>query len=361
MRKRQILRNTLLLACLVMLPRAEAQRGRAASFQRSAVSGQLLDDLAVPPPAAGNRRDENLSAARRNEELVAQNAPAAGKTGPFWKATSGGNTIYLLGSIHAGSKGMYPLPKEFEDAFAASSTLIVEVDVNKVDKQKMQAMMLSKGMYAGDDSLWDHVSPETRKLVEQFCDKYQLPAGSFANLKPWAVAISASLLPMVKAGMDPSLGVDQHFLDKVDQGGKKKTVVEIESAEGQLNLISGFSEELQEKLLALALEQSNKPLEIKKLEDLWMSGDVAGVEAAMKEDAGPPEFEKAMVHDRNPHMADVAEQYLKGKDQAFLVVGVAHMIGTDGVVSLLEKRGYKIEQVTLAEQRVQEEKSTPAK
>ena len=51
---------------------AEAQRGRAASFQRSAVSGQLLDDLAVPPPAAGNRRDENLCAARRNEELVVQ-------------------------------------------------------------------------------------------------------------------------------------------------------------------------------------------------------------------------------------------------------------------------------------------------
>ena len=46
-------------------------------------------------------------------------------------------------------------------------------------------------------------------------------------------------------------------------------------------------------------------------------------------------------------MADVAEQFLKGKEQAFLVVGAAHMVGKDGVVSLLQKRGYKVEQVAL--------------
>ena len=223
------------------------------------------------------------------------------------------------------------------------------MDINKLDKQKMQAMMLSKGMYAGDDSLWDHVSPETRKLVEQFCDKYQLPAGRFAKLRPWVVAFAAADIAMIKAGMDPSLGIDKHFLDKAAQGGEKKTVVEIESAEWQLNLLSGFSEEFQGKLLASALDLSNKSLDIKKMEDLWKSGDLAGVEAISKEEALPPEIEKAIVHDRNPHMADVAEQYLKGKDQAFLVVGAGHMVGEDGVVSLLEKRGYKIQQVALAD------------
>ena len=287
--------------------------------------------------------------------MAAQDVPAASKKGLFWKATSGGNTIYMLGSIHIGSKDMYPLPQEIEDGFAASTTLIVEVDIEKVDKEKMQAMMVSKGMYAGDDSLWDHVSSETRKQVEQFCGKYQLPAAGFARLKPWAVAIAAALIPMMKAGLDPNLGIDKHFLDKVNQGSQKKTVVEIESAEWQLNLLSGFSEELQGKLLASALEQSNKPLEDgKKIEDLWMSGDAARLEVALNEGLNPPEIRRALVEDRNPHMADVAEQYLKGKEPAFLVVGAAHLIGKDGVVSLLQKHGYQIDQVTLAEQPFQE-------
>jgi uncharacterized protein YbaP (TraB family) len=46
-------------------------------------------------------------------------------------------------------------------------------------------------------------------------------------------------------------------------------------------------------------------------------------------------------------MADVTEQFLKGKDQAFMIVGAAHMVGKDGVVNILRKRGYKVEQVAL--------------
>ena len=46
--------------------------------------------------------------------------------------------------------------------------------------------------------------------------------------------------------------------------------------------------------------------------------------------------------------AEMDVQFLKGKETAFVVVGAAHMVGADGVVKLLEKRGYKVEQVLLA-------------
>ena len=37
----------------------------------------------------------------------------------------------------------------------------------------------------------------------------------------------------------------------------------------------------------------------------------------------------------------------RGKEPAFVVVGAGHMVGPDGVVQLLEKRGYKVEQVAI--------------
>jgi uncharacterized protein YbaP (TraB family) len=281
--------------------------------------------------------------------LLAQDSPAAVKKGLFWKATSGANTLYLLGSIHIGSKDMYPLPKEFEDAFAASKTLIVEVDIGKVDMQKMQAMVLSRGMYGGGDSLWNHVDSDVRKQLEEFCDQYQMPAMVLAQMKPWLVSITVATLPMIKNGMDPNLGIDKYFLDKAAAEGSRKNVVEIESADWQMNLLSGFSDDVQAKLLASSVKQAGKSIDqSKKVQDLWMRGDAAQVEAALHEDAGPPEVEKALLYDRNPHMADVAEQYLKGKGEAFLVVGAAHLVGKQGVVSLLEKRGFKVQQVALA-------------
>lgn len=44
----------------------------------------------------------------------------------FRKVSSPSNAIYLLGSIHVGSKDMYPMPKEIEQAFERSTALVVE-------------------------------------------------------------------------------------------------------------------------------------------------------------------------------------------------------------------------------------------
>ena len=71
-------------------------------------------------------------------QLVAQGAaaapaPAPAKKAMFWKVSSADNVAWLLGSIHLGSKSMYPLPKEIEDAFERSTALLVEIDINHVD------------------------------------------------------------------------------------------------------------------------------------------------------------------------------------------------------------------------------------
>ncbi len=276
---------------------------------------------------------------------IAQTAPAAEKKAMFWKATSGTNAVYLLGSIHLGSKSMYPLPKEIEDAFEASSTLLVEADIRHPDMQKSQSMVLAKGMYPDGDNLWNHISPETRKAVEAFCAKFELPSEALAKMKPWVVAVTAAVIPMVKSGMDPSLGIDYYFLDKAG----KKRIVEIESAEWQLDLLSSFSDELQEKFLQAATQEGTEMMDsMKRLQAAWVSGDAESLETIIRDTSRTPdEITRKILTDRNPHMADVAEQYLKGKDPAFLVVGAAHMVGKDGLVALLQKRGYKVEQVSL--------------
>ncbi len=84
-------------------------------------------------------------------------APAAAKKALFWKVSSGENVGYLLGSIHLGSKNMYPLAKEVEDAFERSTALIVEVDINRVDQQGMQAMIFPRDLHGGR-LLWNHVA-----------------------------------------------------------------------------------------------------------------------------------------------------------------------------------------------------------
>ena len=272
-------------------------------------------------------------------------APRPARKALFWKASSPTNVIYLLGSIHLGSKDLYPLPKEIEEAFAGSAVLLVEADVRHVDMAKTQAMVLAKGMYAGEDSLWNHVSAGTREKVERFCAQFGIPPEGLVKLKPWVVALTAAAVPMMKAGLDPNLGIDMYFLGKADE----KRIVEIESAQWQIDLVSGFSPSLQEQFLSAAVEDAaDEEGNLKRLQDAWFTGDAQKLDALIRESSKmPEEINKALLKDRNPHMADAAVQFLKGKEQAFLVVGAAHLVGPDGVVSLLQKRGYKVEQVSL--------------
>jgi hypothetical protein len=243
---------------------------------------------------------------------------------------------------------MYPLPKEMEDAFDSSTALIVEVDENHIDQQKIQGVILQTGMYTGDDTLWDHISAENRKRVEALCEKYGFPSVMMAKMKPWVVAMMVATLPALKNGMDVGLGIDKHFMDEAGKSGKQ--VVELESADWQLKLLSGITDKILEQFLEASADED--PLEeAKKMEQAWRSGNAELMDQYVRESMtkGPQQLSKALLTDRNPHMADVAEQYLKGKEQGFIVVGAAHMVGRDGIVALLRKRGYKVEQVALAE------------
>jgi uncharacterized protein YbaP (TraB family) len=63
-------------------------------------------------------------------------------------------------------------------------------------------MVFQTGLYGGDETLWDHVSPETRQRLEAFCEKYGLPAMAMSKMKPWAAAMMISTLPLMKSGME---------------------------------------------------------------------------------------------------------------------------------------------------------------
>jgi uncharacterized protein YbaP (TraB family) len=275
----------------------------------------------------------------------AQGPQPATKKAMFWKVSSPTSVTWLLGSVHLGSKDMYPLAKEIEDAFESSAAVLVEADARKIDMAKVQSAVLAKGLYQPPDSLWEHISPDTRAKLEKFCEKYEFPCPNLAQLKPWVVSLTISTIPMLKAGMDPKLGIDMYFLEKSD----KKRVVEIESADWQIDLISGFPDDLQDKFLAAAAEEGADMKDtVQRLRDAWSSGDTDRLDAITRESTKTPEkITRAILYDRNPHMADVAEQFLKGKEPTFLIVGAAHMVGKEGIVAILQKRGYKVEQVAL--------------
>jgi uncharacterized protein len=265
----------------------------------------------------------------------------------MWKAVSPTTTLYLVGSIHVGDKGMYPLPQEVESAFAATKVLVVEVNIKKVDSMQMIGLVQKDGMYAGEDSLSRHIPKETSAALDDFCSRHNLPRAAVEQLKPWVVAVTIAALMWKEAGEDPNLGIDMHFLD---ESKPPQRIDELESAESQLSLFVHATEAEQQALLATTLKEAGKMKEmIQQLQAAYLSGDPAALAKIMEEesDTGSKSLTQKLLYDRNVTMAAKLDEYLKSKEQAFVVVGAAHLVGDKGVARLLRDKGYKVEQVTL--------------
>ena len=277
-------------------------------------------------------------------------APASVERGSklfLWKASSPTTEVYLFGSIHLGKKEFYPLAKEIEAAFERSKFLVVEADESKYDAGKLQQLGLEHGLYGPDDSLSKHASPETMKALGALCEGLGIPTASAERMKPWLLSLTLSSLTLIKQGYSPDLGIDRHFTRAAKD---KKEILELESMEYQIKLLAGLSEELQVKFLELTVEEAaNAKERMEKIVGAWSKGDTQLLEDEMlkkraAKNAAQAEFQAKIIDERNVAMTKKVGEYLKTKDVYFVVVGAAHLIGEKGIVRLLEKDGFKVEQ-----------------
>jgi len=278
-----------------------------------------------------------------------QAAPAQPKSRRFlmWKAPSPSATVYLVGSIHVGDSSMYPLSKEVESAFAAAKVLAVEINIKNADEAKMIGLVQKYGVYTDDDVLAKHLSKETQAALDEYCTRHNVPRMGMEKLKPWLVAISIAQMAWQQAGEDPSLGIDMHFLN---ESKPPQRIDELETIESQFSIFAEATEEEQQSMLASILKQGDKMKDlITRMQTAYISGDPGSLEKIMQEqnDVGSKSLEKKFVDDRNVAMTGKMEEYLKGKDPAFVVVGAAHIIGDKGIAKQLRDKGYKVKQVTL--------------
>lgn len=284
---------------------------------------------------------------------VYADAPAttqAGQSKAFlWhvKDAQGKNVATLVGSVHLATDDFYPLPDLFYDAFEKADALVVEVDMSKLDQNTFQASLLRKGMYQAPDALSKHVSKETLDAVNAYG---KLPPVLTERMKPWLLATMVTMQELQEIGYKPELGIDQHFLAKAKDTGKK--VLELESSKAQLDLLSGFDAKLQEQFLIGTLRDiKTLGSSMEVVDKAWLGGDAQTLdqELIQKSIERTPEIKpvmKKMFDDRNLAMSERIDRMIKNGGKPFVVVGAGHLVGEKGIIKLMGAQGYTLSQGT---------------
>ena len=185
------------------------------------------------------------------------------------------------------------------------------------------------------------------KSLKKEIDKIGLPPELFYKQKPWLLSLTLESLKLIESGYNPEYGIDKYFLSKA--AGKKK-IIELESVDYQINLLSGLNDSEQELFLLYALKDIQTLVQdADSIVRAWKSGDAKLMDSIIREssfgdDRFYPIYDKFVVQ-RNKNITSVIEGFLKAKGTYFVVVGAAHLLGEKGIIQLLKEKGYAIEQM----------------
>lgn len=294
----------------------------------------------------------------QKKEIEKDEKPNVENTTPlFYKISKKDSdiSIYLLGSIHAADKGIYPLNDTIMSAYNRSDYLAVEVDTVALTSDfDLQVSLAQKMLYTDGTTIKDHIGEELyNKMVAKLKEKGSYNS-MYDNYKP---AFFESLFEnaiIVDADMDANAGIDMHFLKLAKKDNKN--ILEIETAESQYDLLLSNPIELDKMMLEGYVENYDESItEMKDLYSAWKNGNANELEQELmptsSEGLSPEEIEmienynNALINNRNYIMADALEKYFSEEKDVFCVVGVGHVVGNQGIISLMEQRGYNIEKL----------------
>ena len=262
----------------------------------------------------------------------------------LWQIKSGNSTIYLFGTVHV-------LPNDTDWHFPAlnqalTQSQVLYIELTDDDQASMASLVLRYGLDTAHP-LSTQLNESDNAALAKAAQLAALPGGvaTLQPMKPWLAALTLSVAPLLKAGLDPEAGVDKQLKSQMTSAGKP--VHGLETAEQQIQFLADLPSPMQVAFLRDTLRDADKgTAELLSLVDAWKQGDIAAI-AKLENDelkTREPAPYQTLIVQRNAQWAGKIKDMMKQPGTVFIAVGAAHLAGPDSVQAQLAKLGITVQQ-----------------
>ncbi len=264
----------------------------------------------------------------------------------LWKLQHGDTRLYLLGSIHVAKQELFPLKADIEAAYTAAEGIVVEVDLHKASRI-IPVLLQQHAFLAPEKRIADVISPESNRLLQDHLKQVGIEYRRISQMKPWYLSLIISNISLERIGAKSYLGIDQYFTTRAYRDGKE--VIELEGAAMQLEVMDSLPFSEQEFLMRSAiLDDSRMETVFDEMVNLWLKGDLTGLEGFFKNELTEyPElkaFNRRLIVERNRTLTEKILDLLGSRKTLLVIIGAAHFTGEDGILRRLEEKGYRLVQ-----------------
>lgn len=262
-----------------------------------------------------------------------------------WKVSKGDDYLYIGGTVHLLPPSAFPLPPEFEQAYNATDTLVLEAKMPAPDDTAAQTAMIQAMAYSDGRSLSKVLSPEVYQQVSDYFAPYGVQLQQLDGYKPGFIMLQMLALEMMKAQMAGE-GVDVYFDKKAQADGKAQAY--LETVESQIELLANMGEGYEDAFIRMNLEQfGDFKAYFGAMIDAWRAGDMAKLDELAVKPAREldPVLYQALFVKRNQAWLSQIKQMFGNTEKELVLVGGGHLAGEHSVLALLKQAGYKVEQL----------------
>lgn len=260
--------------------------------------------------------------------------------------TGSGSVTYLGGTCHLLRQSDHPLPMAYNQAYQNSDMLAFETDIGKLQSPQFQQTLLQQSVYTDGSTLDKVLSAPVYKELNTAYSKVGIPLAQLNNLKPFMAFFTLLGLEFQKIGVSSEAGVDQYYFNKARADGKP--IDGLETVDAQLKFLTTMADGIEDRFITHGLKDLKRVNQLfEELISSWRGGDEDQLYQFFIKDMinDFPKLYKRLVDDRNMNWMPRITHYLKTPEKEFVLVGVAHLVGPQGIVELLKKQGYKVTKV----------------
>lgn len=285
----------------------------------------------VPPERSVTTQDT----AANTQSATAEPPSQVPWSEPFlWRIKSESGDSYLFGTVHLGFDLEKDGPSVILERFAESDRFVTETDLSRAPTVISRYLTLPEG-----ETLSGKLSKEDWALLEERVGD----ADSFDRQYPFVVV--SKLMMELPPDRNPfEIPMDAVLLQAAVRAGHQITY--LEPVETQFEVLQ---EVLDEDMLSEMLNDWDAEVDdYVEMTNAYRQGDPDGVSAIIYQEADDPEERRKLdllLTNRNREwLPAIVSEVQEGR--AFIAVGAGHLVGKDGLIELLKKEGYELEQVT---------------
>lgn len=248
---------------------------------------------------------------------------------------------YLFGTMHLIEKEYFYFPRKLKRIVKKSDALMLELAGLSNSAEAMKHVFLKEG------DLFDFFSSEEADTIIQWAENNLGMSetafrSSFSSMKPFAVMQVALQIHFIGK-------TESYELSLYELAEKKSIEVKgLETIAEQMALFDNLTDQQQAEMLLETIRDIESGIEtIKEMEELYSQQDLDALYEYVTLGGGIIEEEKNEFLDQRNKKWLPKIEYRISQSSTFIAVGAGHLGGPNGVIRLLEKKGYKLTPIKL--------------